>query len=261
MTAKPGMRSALTDGGALLGTMVFEFATLGMPRLAAAAGADFVIFDLEHTGWGLPGLRPVLAAARSAHTAPIVRAPALQRHLLAGALDLGARGVMVPMVANEHQAREIAQAARFPPAGKRGYGVLYSDDEHPDGVEATMRRSDDETLVIAQVETAEGVEHVDAIAAEPGIDVVWIGHYDLSISLGVPGEFEHPTYLEAAARVVEACRSHEKAAGMLAADADTARRLFEQGFRCLALGADLDLYQRALSHEIESMRDWIRTIS
>src|SRR5207249_1836402 len=110
-----------------LGTMVFEFATTGIARLAAEAGAEFVIFDMEHTGWTLDTMRLLIATAQSADTVPLVRVPVTEYHYLAHALDIGAMGVMVPMVESEEQARRIVRACKYPPQGRRGtaFGVAH----------------------------------------------------------------------------------------------------------------------------------------
>src|SRR4051812_44415648 len=108
------VKRALRAGGVALGTMVMEFATTGVARLAAEAGCDFVVFDMEHTGWSVETVRMLLAAARPADVVPVVRVPATQYHFVARALDVGAMGVMVPMVESEEQARQIVQFAKYP---------------------------------------------------------------------------------------------------------------------------------------------------
>jgi len=177
------LRSRLAAGGSAFGTMVFEFHTLGIPRIAASAGADFVLIDLEHTGWGVEGIRPVLAASAARDVELLVRVQGSARHLISPSLDLGARGVMVPMVDDSIEAERVVQAARFAPGGSRGFGLLYPD-QLAHGVGAAMRTAEDATVVILQIETEAGVEHVEEIAATPGVDVLWVGQFDLSIALG-----------------------------------------------------------------------------
>ena len=147
----------------------------------------------------------------------MVRVPATQYHLIARPLDVGAMGLMVPMVESAEQAQTIVDSAKYPPVGRRGaaFGVAHDDYTGGDIIEK-MDIANDEVLLIAQIETARGVENVDAIAAVDGIDVLWIGHFDLTNSLGIPGQFSHPTYLEAVERVLEACQRHGKAPGIMA---------------------------------------------
>jgi 2-keto-3-deoxy-L-rhamnonate aldolase RhmA len=259
MTIK-NIRRTLNEGGITLGTMVFEFNTTGIARIAAHSGADFLIFDLEHTGWGLAGIRPSLAAARSTPVATLVRVPAGALPLIPAVLDLGAVGVMVAMVQNADEARQIVHAAKYPPEGGRGYGILYADGEDSD-VATIVSRGNSETLVIIQVETAHAVDHVEEIASVWGVDVIWIGHYDLSISLGVPGDFEHPQYTSAVRRILKACTDNDRAAGILASDPSAARDLINQGFRCIAYGGDVDLYSKALNDGLHAIRTSTRTTS
>jgi len=247
-------RRILDRGGVALGVMIFEMATPGVGRLAAAAGADFVLLDLEHTSWSIDRVAPVLAAMRADEVTPLLRVPATAPHLISGALDAGAMGVMVPMVEDEAQAAAAVRAATFPPDGARGYGLLFRDQMHPDGMGATMADADRERLVIAQIETVRGVERVDAIAATPGVGVLWVGQYDLSASLGIAGHFDAPRMREAEDRVVAACHVHGLAAGMLASSTEHADDLLERGFRCLAVTNDLQLFDGGLTRAIDAAR-------
>src|SRR5689334_12895998 len=114
------VKRALKAGGVALGTMVMEFSSTGVARLAAEAGCDFVMFDMEHTGWGVETVRTLIATARGADVVPMVRVPATQYHFLARVLDVGAMGVMVPMVESLEQARQIVHYCKYPPEGRRG---------------------------------------------------------------------------------------------------------------------------------------------
>jgi 2-keto-3-deoxy-L-rhamnonate aldolase RhmA len=249
------VKRGLQDGGVAVGTMVFEFRTPGIARIAAAARAEFVIFDLEHTGWSEETVGMLIATARGADVVPMVRVPATQYHLLSRPLDVGAMGLMVPMVETEEQARVIVQSAKYPPAGRRGaaFGIAHDDYQGGDLL-AKMRSANEEQLLIAQIETATGVENVDRIAAVEGIDVLWIGHFDLTNSLGIPGQFGHPEFVRAVDRVLEACARHGKAAGFMVASVEEGRVKLAQGFRCLAYWGDLWIYGQALREGIAGIR-------
>src|SRR5215210_6256579 len=178
--------------------MVFEFNSTGIARIVAEAGAEFVIFDMEHTGWSIETIRTLIATSRAADLVPMVRVPATQSHLLSRPLDVGAMGLMVPMVETAEQARVIVSSAKYFPDGTRGAAFTVAHDDYQGGdVAAKMATANQEQLLIAQIETARGVEQAEAIAATPGIDVLWIGHFDLTTSLGVPAQFTHPEYLRA----------------------------------------------------------------
>ena len=233
--------------------MVFEFNTIGLPRILAAAGADFVLIDLEHTGWGIEGIRPLLAASRAEDVTPLVRVQGLARHLISPALDVGATGVMVPMVDDANDA-EAVRAARFAPHGARGFGLLYPD-QLAGGVGDAISSSDVETLVILQIETVSGLGCVEEIAVTPGVDALWVGQFDLSVALGIPGAFDESAMREAEDRVLAACAAAGIAAGILVGAVDVARSMLARGFRMVALASDIDLYGSALRDGLAAVRD------
>lgn len=254
------VKQKLRAGPVSLGHMVFEFATTGIARLAASAGAEFVIYDMEHTGWSMETIRMLLATSRpdsgdADAMVPMVRVPATEYHFMARALDMGAMGLMIPMVETPEQARQIVQSTKYPPVGRRGaaFGVSHDDYRGGDAV-AKMQSANDEILLIAQIETARGLENVEAIAAVNGIDILWVGHNDLTNSMGIPGQFDHPRYVEAIARILDVARRHAKFAGMMATSVDIGKALLAQGFRILAYGGDLWIYQQSLRDGLASLR-------
>jgi len=249
------IKERLSAGGVSIGTMVFEFATTGIARIAAEAGADFVVFDMEHTGFSIETIRMLMATSRGANLVPMVRVPATEYHFIARVLDMGAMGVMVPMVESAEQARRVVQSAKYPPIGRRGAAFGVAHDDYTGGdIVPKIESANRQTLLIAQIETAEGVRNVEQIAATPGIDVLWIGHFDLSNSLGIPGQFTHPRFKESVAAVLAACKQHNKVPGFMASDIDGGRALFAQGFRILAYSGDLWIYQAALRAGIEGLQ-------
>jgi 2-keto-3-deoxy-L-rhamnonate aldolase RhmA len=250
------VKRALQNGGTSLGTMVFEFPTTGIARVAAEAGAEFVIYDMEHTGWSIETIRGLMAASRAADLIPMVRVPATEYHLISRPLDVGAMGIMVPMVETAEQARKIVDSGRYPPVGKRGAAFGVAHDDYTGGdIIAKMASANEEILLIAQIETGTGIENVEAIAAVDGIDVLWIGHFDLTNFLGIPGQFTHPTYLDAVKRVLDACAKHGKAPGIMCGDVATGKAQLEQGFRAMAYSGDLWIYQQALREGLAALRD------
>lgn len=249
------VKAALAQGDVAIGTMIFEFNTPGIGRIAANAGAEFVIYDMEHTGWSIETIRQLIATTRSADTVPLVRVPAIEYHLLSRPLDVGAMGLMVPMVETAAQAQTIVQSAKYPPTGGRGSAFTIAHDNYTGGdIVEKMRTANDEVLLMAQIETATGVQNADAIAATEGIDVLWIGHFDLSASLGIPGQFTHPDYLRAVDTVLQACHRHGKTPGIMAANVDTAVDRLRDGFRAIAYSGDLWIYAEALQSGIADIR-------
>ena len=244
----------LDEGGVSLGTMVFGFASPNVARAAAAAGAEFVVLDQEHTGFGIDTIRELLLAARGTGLMPFVRVPALQYHLIARVLDIGAMGVMVPMVSSVEEAEQIVSAVRYPPAGRRGFGLMDPEDREPAGAAETMRKAQEAILVIVQIENAAGVAAADGIAAVDGIDALWIGQSDLSNALGIPGDFEHPAFHEAVATVRGACERHGKVLAIMATSVDDGYARLAQGFRLIAYSGDSRIYTEALREALDALR-------
>src|SRR3954447_14282021 len=215
------VKRTVREGGVSIGTFLFEFSTTGIARIAAEAGAEFAIFDMEHTGWSVETIRMLIATSRSTRMVPIVRIPATEYHFVARALDMGAMGIMVPMVEGEEQARRFVESAKYPPSGRRGAAFAVAHDDYVGGdMVAKIATANAEQLLIAQVETARGLENVEAIVAVDGIDVIWIGQADLTTSLGIPGRYDPPAFLSAVDRIAEACRQHDKPLGYLALSID-----------------------------------------
>jgi len=249
------VKQRLAAGGASLGSMIFEFFTPAMPRILKNAGAEFALYCMEHTGAGFETLKPQFALCRALGVVPLARVPGTEYDFIARSLDCGALGVMVPLVDTAEQAEFIVSCTRYPPAGRRGaaFGFAHDDFEAGDVVEK-IRMIHERTLVIAMIETCKGLDNVDAIAAVPGVDILWLGHFDLTNFLGIPGQFSHPAYREALKRIVSAARKHGKAAGYMAADADLGREYLGHGFRMIATGTDHGMLQSAIQKNLDAMR-------
>ena len=249
------VKKKLQNGEFAIGTMAFEFNSSGLGRLAATAGAEFVIFDMEHTGWSIETIRLLVATTRSANIVPMVRVPATDYHFFSRTLDVGAMGLMVPMVSTAQQAQVIVNSAKYPPIGQRGAAFGVAHDDYASGdILAKMKTANDNVMLIAQIETVEGLENLESIAEVDGIDVLWVGHFDLTNSMGIPGQFDHPKYLSALDQVSDVARATGKSAGFMATTVNEGRSMLERGFRSLAYGGDLWLYQKALAEGITQLR-------
>ena len=190
------VKQKITSGGTSIGTFIFEFNTTGIARLAAQAGAEFAIFDMEHTGWNAETIRMLVATSRSTALVPLVRIPATEYHFIASVLDMGAMGIMIPMCDTAEQARKFVSSAKYPPVGRRGTAFTIAHDDYISGnIVEKMSSANSETLLIAQIETMAGLENVDAIAGVEGIDVLWIGldqHRELVLVYSLATHHEDP---------------------------------------------------------------------
>lgn len=250
------VKHKLASGQTVLGTALFEFHSTGIGRVADEAGAEFLFIDMEHTGWSEETIKMLIATTRSRPVVPLVRVPAATYPFVARVLDMGAMGIIVPMMESVDQARILAESGRYPPVGRRGAAFAIAHDDYAGGdVAEKIRSANAEVLVIAQIETAAGLQNVEAIAAVPGIDLLWVGQFDLSISLGIPGQFDSPEFVAALERIVAAANRHGKAAGFMVLSPEEASLRHAQGFRCLAYNGDLWLYQHALRSGLHEIRE------
>lgn len=249
--SEKSLRQRAMQGEQVLGAMVFECFSPGIAQILKLAGCEFVLYDMEHTGMSLETLKTQVAACRGIGVAPMVRVPRGEYHFLARALDVGAQGLMIPMVESEGQARSIVEATRYPPKGRRGAAFGFPhDDYEPGNPLDKIKAADERNIVIAQIETERGLAAVEEIAAVDGIDVLWVGHFDLTNFLGIPGQFDNPKYLDAIKRVVETARKYNKGLGFMPTDERWAADYKAHGFNMLAAGTDqgilLEGYKRIL---------------
>jgi 2-dehydro-3-deoxyglucarate aldolase/4-hydroxy-2-oxoheptanedioate aldolase len=249
------VKQKLFAGGTAFGTFLFEFATPGIARIVAEAGADFLLYDMEHTGWSVETIKTLLASSRGTPLVTLVRIPATEYHFIARVLDMGAQGLMAPMMESVEQARRLVDSARYPPLGRRGAAFSIAHDDYTGGdIVAKIASANSQTLLIAQIETAAGLANVDEIAAVEGIDVLWIGQFDLSNSLGIPGQFDHPKFKDAVARVLAACQQHGKVPGFMVGDVAWGQRLLDEGYRMIAYSGDCWILQAALRDGLTALR-------
>ena len=248
------IRDSILAGEQVLGAMIFEFFSPGIPQLLCHAGCKYVLYDMEHTGIGFETLKAQVAHCRGLPIVPMARVPRGECHFLARALDIGMQGLMIPMVESADEAARIVEATRYPPMGRRGAAFGFAHDGYSGGDPAgKIARANAEITVIAQIETEHGLENVDAIAATPGIDVLWLGHFDLANFLGIPGEFQNPVFLDAVQAVAAAARRHGKGLGFMPADADWAREYKGYGFNMLAVGTDHGLLMQGVRSVLQTV--------
>ncbi len=249
------VRANLQAGGTVYGTMAFEFFSPGLMAILAGAGADFVLLDTEHSGVGIETIKAQIGASRGLGIVPMVRVPGCHYHLIAPVLDAGAMGVMVPMVETAAQAQQIASWCRYRPQGVRGVAFGMPHDDYGGGdVVQKLREANERTLVIALIETVAGIANAEAIMAVEGIDIGWLGHFDLTNSMGTPGQFDDADFLAAVDRLVAACRACGKPAGVLAGSVETAEAWRKRGFRVFAYGTDISLLQQSLRDGLVRLR-------
>jgi 4-hydroxy-2-oxoheptanedioate aldolase len=252
LTRNP-IKEAWAEGRAVFGLWSVTPGPAGA-EILAQAGADYVCVDQQHGLIDYDSMVPMLQAIRAGGSAPITRVLANDPFLIMKALDAGAWAVIAPLVNSADDAARAVSACRYPPRGIRSFGPVRAA-----GVIGSRDPEDlaGEVLCLVMVETREGLERVEEIAATPGLDGIYIGPSDLALSLGLPPSLEIKEGEHAAAvrEIREACHEHGIAAGIHSPEGEWARRHAEAGFDLITVASDAPLLRGAASREIATARE------
>lgn len=237
----------LREGKLAIGLGLRQARTVDIAQILKTCGFDWAFIDCEHSSMSVDTAAQIAAAALAVGITPIARVPGHEHHHATRLLDNGAQGVVVPHVDTADEAQRIAAFCRFPPLGHRSMGGgLQQLGFARMPVADAARAVNDETLVVAMIESPRGVEHCEAIAAVPGIDALLVGTNDLCFELGIPGQFHDAAVLDAYKRVIDACRRHGKFPGMGGLyTAEMFERCIGMGVQLVLAGSDFSLLMQA----------------
>ena len=254
------LKSRLRSGDTLLGCFLSMGDALAA-EIMARAGYDWTLVDLEHGAGGEREALYQIQAASGSGAAPVVRIESIRRQRAHRVLDLGAQGIMFPHIDDAEAARHAVAGMRYPPDGVRG--VAFSNRAcHFGSNFRPYLDSVKETLVgIMQIESPEAVANVNEIAATDGVDVLFVGPSDLSHSLGILQQFDHPLFCEAIDRVADAAAKHGKSTGILLPKPEEFDRFWKLGFRFIASGSDGVLLNNAARGLVGKLREAHRNLS
>ena len=242
-------------GGETLFGLFLDLSSPASAELCGRAGYDWLLVDLEHGAGTEADLPAMLMAVESTGAAAMVRTQSGERLRIGRALDQGATGIMIPRMQSAAEVAEAVTYLKYPPTGVRGVALRTRGAGLGAVGHADVGQINDRIVGIVQIESVGALNEVDAIAATDGVDVLFVGPADLSHSLGVPGQFDHKTYLAALDTVIDACRAHGKSPGILVYDPAVARGLLELGFRFVGIGADGALVSAGAHAALAAVRD------
>ena len=234
---QPNLRDRILRGDLLVGTFLNTGAPLAV-EIAGLAGLDWLLIDLEHGAGTEADLLVQLYAAETTGVPAIVRTEVSARLRTGRALDLGGAGIMVPRLETTDEVRDAVSYVRYHPDGVRGVALLTRGAELARVGHTDVRRKSATLPLVVQIENPSAVERAGEFAAIDGVDVLFVGPTDLSHSLGVPGNFADPGYLDALRRVVAAATGAGKEAGILLRKVDDLERHVDMGFRFIGVGSD-----------------------
>lgn len=246
---KNTVKELLQSGGHALG-MFYELGGTAAAESLGLAGLDFFIIDCEHGSFDVESAQLAILASECRHCTPFVRVKDTSRSSLLKMLDVGAMGLIVPCIHSVEDAKALVQHAKYAPLGARGFAPArvsgFGQEPYARDIKTQCETANRETLLLPQCETAGAFAQIEEIAALPGVDGIFIGPYDLSFALGMPGEFSSPAFVAAIDRIRNACKDAKKFSIMYANNAEQARAYFAQGFDAVVVGMDVMLLIDAL---------------
>lgn len=234
------MTSSAPGASPVIGTMISEFSGPGMPRVLDRIGFRFGIVDTEHGAFGFGELATMAAVSAQMDFELLVRVPAIAREHIGRVLDLGADGIVVPMVNSAEQATEAVRLAKYGPLGERGVSVTRAHSGY--GVRdlpAYLEKANAHTKLYVQIETAEAVAAASSIAAVPGVHGLFMGPNDFLQSQDVPGQLDHPALDRAMAAVAQAAQSAGVESGVISSSAALLSRGADLGMGVLSYDSEL----------------------
>jgi 2-keto-3-deoxy-L-rhamnonate aldolase RhmA len=252
------VKAALKAGRVVAGPIVNEARSIGTVRIFAREGFDFLFLDMEHAMFNWETMLNLVQAALLCDLCPLVRVTDLSYPLVARALDTGAQGIIIPRVDNREQVEAAVSYAKYPPFGRRGAGGDGRMGYQRLDAGTAVERANAETMVVVQVESVEGLRNLDGIASVPGLDVVCVGPQDLSISMGIPGDFGHPEFVAALRGLVETCSRHGVASGMVEREAANQKRWYDLGMRFLVTGGDGYYIGKGAGEAVATIKEFTR---
>lgn len=252
------LKQILKNGGVAVGATVLEFYRPSIGKILKLAGFDFLFLEYEHTYINEESMAALLLAAREADLPTIVKVPSLHRHFISRALDAGAMGIQLPRTNTREDVEKMVQYARFPPVGDRaGCPGLANTDYRAVAAEEFFRVSNEETLLVAHIETREGMQNIDEILDHPEVDAVFVGPYDLSAALGMPGNANDPEVTAAIETVIAKARARGIAPGIYAGDFESARYWIDRGMQLIESISDIAMILEKGSELMKQVQDYL----
>ncbi len=228
------LRGRLLAGEHLMGTMLNISDHIDMVKILKVCGFDYFIIDCEHGCTSYEKAAAMCALSREMGIGCLVRVPECRREPILRYMEMGVDGLMLPNCNTPEQARQLVSYAKYPPLGNRGVSLMRGHTQYlpvPSAVDY-MKKANEETLMIIQVESPESVDNLEQIMATEGIDVALVGPNDLCVSLGIPGAFGDPKYIAAVDRVIDVCKKAGKCSGIQTMDPDSLIPWMDKGMTC-----------------------------
>lgn len=250
------IRKRLKSGETLIGSWINSGSSV-IAELMASTGFDFLCIDAEHSAVDLPQVQQMFQAMHSGNPdcANVIRLHGIDYALVKRYLDAGAQGIIAPLVMNRKDAELLIEATKYPPMGNRGVGFCRAN-QYGANLEENVRTANDDIFVAVQIEHINAVNCIDDILAVEGIDAVFVGPYDLSASMGLTAQFDHPDYISARTAVLNACKAKGIAPGIhvVPPDAELFIEQNKEGYQLMAYSLDITMLLEACRSGLSKIR-------
>lgn len=248
-------RERLAKGETVFGCALQCYRSPEIARTFAAAGFDYVFIDMEHGSYNLETVHDMITASLEAGITPIVRVAELLYSLVARLLDSGAQGIILPRVEDPKILEEALSWLRFPPEGKRGYGVNTTMIGYESrGFREIIEHKNRNTVSVVQFESMTAIERADELLSLKGFDIAMVGPADLSINLGIPGEFDNPKLVSVVEGLIAKCNRHGVVPGIQTRSLAMAKAWAERGMRFVGAGAEHALLLEKAKETVAQLR-------
>ena len=249
------LKQKLKAGETAIGSMVQEMTTPTVAQVFKQVGFDFFMIDREHSPYTLETAGEIIRVGRLMDMCPLMRVKGPDYGLIAGALDVGAMGIMLPRVEAAEHVETLVDYMKYPPMGGRGLSSDAPHSEYDFGpLDEFVAINNEDTLAIAQIERRVAIERIDEILAVPGVDVALIGPEDLSLSMGVPGRTDHPLVVEAIEKVVASAQRNGVVPGIHMGSVELLLRWHHKGMRMLMYDSDLGFLMASSAAGVGELR-------
>ncbi len=242
-----------------IGTFLELNETLVVEALSVA-GMDFFITDLEHSSMSSESLKTIIQAANYRNISPLVRIKEISRHDVLRPLDLGAQGIIIPNIKTVEEVENVVSWGKYSPIGQRGFLTSRVLDFGYNGKISsnftdTFNDQNNKSLLIPQCETVEALNNIEEIVSVEGVDGIFVGPFDLSIAMGIPGQFDNPLFTEAISQIYNACRKHGKFTFIFSNDIETSKKYIDYGFDAITSSMDINMLIDSAKSIIELLKE------
>lgn len=249
------MRQKIISGKPMIGTMISEVRTPAIIRMLEAGGMDFVIVDAEHGCYSYESIAALAAVAAGQRISCLVRIPEISRETVMKPIDAGSDGIVVPQVEYPEQVEEVIKYAKYMPMGHRGVALRRGHSGYYANPAAQyLEEANSKTVIVIQIESPTAVENIDKILSVKGIDIAFVGPYDLSVAMGIPGQLEHPDLQAAINKVIAACKKHNVVAGLMQFQLNEAKRWIKQGINFMVFSSDINMIVDQVAANVKALR-------